>query len=83
MLDRLAPNTHAVRCLIQTVLHRLKHILMFPACDATLFSGTSWFTDGGLDVVVPHFEGAATAAWLAIAGLAALVGFRRFREADL
>lgn len=43
----------------------------------------SWFTDGGLDVVVPHFEGAATAAWLAIAGLAALVGFRRFREADL
>ena len=39
MLDRLAPLTHGLRVLIETLLHRLQHVLMLPACDATLRAG--------------------------------------------
>ena len=42
-----------------------------------------WFTDGGLDMLLPHFETVGTAAWLGIGALAALFGYRRFGKADL
>lgn len=42
-----------------------------------------WFTDGGLDIVVPHFESVGTATWLGIGALAALAGYRHFGKADL
>lgn len=42
-----------------------------------------WFTEGGLDVLIPHFESAGTAAWLAVGALAALAGYRRFGRVDL
>lgn len=42
-----------------------------------------WFTDGGLDVIVPHFETIGTAVWLGIGLLAAAAGYRRFGRVDL
>lgn len=43
----------------------------------------AWFTDGGLDVIVPHFESVATGVWLGIGALLALLGYHRFRKVAL
>lgn len=42
-----------------------------------------WFTEGGLDILIPHFESIGTAVWLGLAGLGALAGYRRFLKGDL
>ena len=39
MLDRLTPLPHRLWVLIETLLHRLQHLLMLPACDAALRPG--------------------------------------------
>lgn len=42
-----------------------------------------WFTDGGLDTLVPHFETVGAVAWLGVGAVAVLVGYRHFLKGDL
>lgn len=42
-----------------------------------------WFTEGGFDVLTPHFESVGTAAWLGIAALGVLACYQRFLNGDL
>ena len=48
MLNRLAPDTHTVGCVIQSVLHGLERVLMRPASDASLHTGRAFFLDRAL-----------------------------------
>src|SRR5262245_23638251 len=58
MLDRLAPDTHLLRMLIETLLRRLDHVLVLPARDATLRTGRAlrlkWALRARAGPVVPQ-----------------------------
>ena len=45
VLHRLAPDTHAVGCVIQSVLHGLDSIFMRPSSDASFSAGSAFLLD--------------------------------------
>ena len=48
MFHRLAAGTHGVRCQIQASLHDLKDVLMRPAGEASLLTGSAFLLDRAL-----------------------------------